>query len=66
MGVGVLATVRFLSGPGGSVGLLRSVGGRSPTRLLDRPGIVGGGIDGWMMKKIADHAMKEFPAVIDG
>lgn len=26
-------------------------------------GIVGGGIDGYMMKKIADHAMKEFPAV---
>ncbi len=26
-------------------------------------GLVGGGIDGWMMKKIADHAMKEFPAV---
>lgn len=24
-------------------------------------GIVGGGIDGYMMKKIADHAMKEFP-----
>jgi hypothetical protein len=26
-------------------------------------GLVGGGIDGYMMKKIADHAMKEFPAV---
>ena len=26
-------------------------------------GFVGGGIDGFMMKKIADHAMKEFPAV---
>ena len=26
-------------------------------------GVVGGGIDGWMMKKIADHAMKEFPPV---
>ena len=26
-------------------------------------GIVGGGIDGWMMKKIADHAMEEFPLV---
>lgn len=24
-------------------------------------GLVGGGIDGFMMKKIADHAMKEFP-----
>lgn len=24
-------------------------------------GVVGGGIDGFMMKKIADHAMKEFP-----
>ena len=26
-------------------------------------GLVGGGIDGFMMKKIADHAMKEFPKV---
>ena len=26
-------------------------------------GLVGGGIDGFMMKKIADHAMKEFPAL---
>ena len=26
-------------------------------------GVVGGGIDGYMMKKIADHAMKEFPVV---
>jgi hypothetical protein len=26
-------------------------------------GLVGGGIDGYMMKKIADHAMKEIPAV---
>ena len=26
-------------------------------------GLVGGGIDGFMMKTIADHAMKEFPAV---
>ena len=26
-------------------------------------GVVGGGIDGFMMKKIADHAMKEFPAI---
>ncbi|MCY7401976.1 MAG: EcsC family protein [Nocardioides sp.] len=26
-------------------------------------GLVGGGIDAFMMKKIADHAMKEFPAV---
>lgn len=25
-------------------------------------GVLGGGIDGWMMKKIADHALKEFPA----
>lgn len=29
-------------------------------------GLVGGGIDGFMMKKIADHAMKEFPAVPPG
>lgn len=26
-------------------------------------GFVGGGIDAYMMKKIADHAMKEFPAI---
>lgn len=26
-------------------------------------GLVGGGIDGYMMKKIADHAMKEFPPI---
>jgi hypothetical protein len=26
-------------------------------------GVLGGGVDGWMMKKIADHAMKEFPQV---
>lgn len=26
-------------------------------------GVLGGGIDGFMMKKIADHAMKEFPAL---
>ena len=26
-------------------------------------GLVGGGIDGYMMKKIADHAMQEFPPV---
>ncbi|MDR7253177.1 hypothetical protein J2X46_002162 [Nocardioides sp. BE266] len=26
-------------------------------------GVLGGGIDGFMMKKIADHAMKEFPPV---
>ena len=25
--------------------------------------VIGGGIDGFMMKKIADHAMKEFPRV---
>lgn len=25
-------------------------------------GVVGAGFDGWMMKKIGDHAMKEFPA----
>ncbi len=26
-------------------------------------GLVGGGIDAFMMKKIADQAMKEFPAL---
>ncbi len=28
-------------------------------------GLVGGGIDGFMMKKIADHAIKELPVVTD-
>lgn len=26
-------------------------------------GVLGGGVDMWMMKRIADHAMKEFPPV---
>ncbi len=47
--------------------LMRGVG----TKVLGRfgrgvpvaGGFVGGGIDAYMMKKIADHAMKEFPAV---
>ncbi len=26
-------------------------------------GFIGGGLDAWMMKQIADHAMREFPAV---
>lgn len=47
--------------------LMRGVG----TKVLGRfgrgvpvaGGLVGGGIDAYMMKKIADHAMKEFPPV---
>ena len=47
--------------------LMRSVGGKALGRLGRgvpvAGGFVGGGIDAYMMKKIADHAMKEFPAI---
>lgn len=45
--------------------LLRGVGEKAFARLgRGVPfvgGVIGGGVDGWMMKRIADHAMKEFP-----
>jgi hypothetical protein len=47
--------------------LLRGVGERAFSRLgRGVPvvgGVVGSGIDTWMMKRIADHAMGEFPPV---
>ena len=47
--------------------LMRGVGEKALSRLGRgvpvAGGIVGGGLDAWMMKKIADHAMKEFPTV---
>lgn len=47
--------------------LMRSVGVRTVGRFgRGVPvigGFIGGGMDAWMMKKIADHAMTEFPAV---
>jgi hypothetical protein len=47
--------------------LVRGVGERAFARLgRGVPvvgGLVGGGIDVWMMKKIADHAMEQFPQV---
>jgi hypothetical protein len=47
--------------------LLRGVGEKAFARLgRGVPlvgGVVGGGIDVWMMKKIADHAMQQFPPV---
>lgn len=47
--------------------VLRGVGtkvfGRFGRGIPIAGGFVGGGIDAYMMKKIADHAMKEFPAV---
>jgi len=50
--------------------LMRSVGGKALGRLGRgvpvAGGFVGGGIDAFMMKKIADHAMKEFPALSAG
>jgi hypothetical protein len=47
--------------------ILRGVGERAFARLGRAiplaGGVLGGGIDGWMMKRIADHAMNEFPRV---
>jgi hypothetical protein len=46
--------------------LLRGVGEKAFARLGRgipvAGGLVGGGIDIWMLKRIADHAMNEFPA----
>lgn len=48
--------------------LMRGVGTKALGRLGRgvpvAGGFVGAGIDSYMMKKIADHAMKEFPAVV--
>lgn len=48
--------------------LLRGVGEKAFARLGRAiplaGGVVGGGIDVWMMKRIADHAMNEFPPVV--
>ena len=45
--------------------LLRGVGTKAFSRLGRAipvaGGVAGGAIDGWMMKRIADHAMEEFP-----
>lgn len=45
--------------------LVRGVGERALTRLGRgvpvAGGVVGGGLDVWMMKRIADHAMAQFP-----
>jgi hypothetical protein len=50
--------------------VLRGVGtkvfGRFGRGVPIAGGLVGGGIDAYMMKKIADHAMQEFPAVNGG
>ena len=50
--------------------LMRGVGskllGRFGRGVPVAGGFVGGGIDAYMMKKIADHAMQEFPAVTGG
>ena len=47
--------------------LLRGVGskllGRLGRGVPVAGGLFGGGVDAFMMKKIADHAMKEFPAL---
>lgn len=48
--------------------LLKGAGGKLVGRLgRGVPlvgGVVGGGIDGFMMKRIADHAMQEFPSKV--
>lgn len=48
--------------------LLRGLGEKAFARLGRgvplAGGVVGGGIDVWMMKRIADHAMEEFPPVV--
>jgi hypothetical protein len=48
--------------------LLRSVGEKAFARLGRAVplagGVVGGGIDVWMMKRIADHAVNEFPPLV--
>lgn len=45
--------------------LLTSVGGKALSRLVRfvpvAGGIVGAGLDGFLMKRIADHARREFP-----
>lgn len=47
--------------------LMRGVGEHALARLGRgvplAGGVVGGGLDAWMMKRIADHAMEQFPAV---
>jgi hypothetical protein len=49
--------------------ILRSVGEKAFSRLGRgvplAGGVLGGGIDMWMMKRIADHAMNEFPSKDD-
>jgi hypothetical protein len=47
-------------------GLGTKVFGRFGRGIPIAGGVVGGGIDAFMMKKIADHAMQEFPAVDGG
>jgi hypothetical protein len=48
--------------------ILRGVGEKAFARLGRAVplagGVVGGGIDVWMMKRIADHALNEFPPVV--
>jgi hypothetical protein len=49
--------------------LMRGVG-EKPSPRLGRGvplagGVIGGGIDVWMMKRIADHAMEQFPPLGD-
>jgi hypothetical protein len=50
--------------------LLRGVGEKAFARfgraIPFAGGLLGGGIDLWMMKRIADHAMQEFPQVPGG
>lgn len=48
--------------------LARSVGEKALARfgkaIPVAGGVIGGGLDGWMMKRIGDHAKQEFPAKV--
>jgi hypothetical protein len=50
--------------------ILRGVGEKAFSRLGRgvplAGGVLGGGVDMWMMKRIADHAMSEFPPLTSG
>jgi hypothetical protein len=50
--------------------ILRGVGEKAFSRLGRgvplAGGVLGGGVDMWMMKRIADHAMNEFPPLTPG
>ena len=44
-----------------AVGLGSNLGDRLGRGIPIAGGFIGAGVDAWMMNRIADHAMKEFP-----